>query len=75
MATTVEQPSSTIGNDFELRRRDLGWYDVNLNAGIDSHPNARKLLEQWSGIPEGKANDHVNEIVSLTFRSTSSYQD
>jgi len=67
MATAIEQPSSTTENDFELRRRDLGWYDVNLNVSIDSHPNARKLLEQWSGIPEDKVNEHINEIVRLKF--------
>jgi len=40
---------------------NVGWYEVDASCISDY---ARKLLENWSGIPLDQINNHVNAIVS-----------
>lgn len=68
MATSVEDPPGTVEpivqqDDYQGLQGpvpNIGWYQIDASCiGED----ARKLLEDWSGIPPDKINGHVDEIV------------
>jgi hypothetical protein len=42
---------------------NIGWYQIDASCIAN---DARELLEEWSGIPPEKINEHVDEIVSTT---------
>ena len=47
--------------------KDVPWFQANIGSSLTEQ--GRRLLQQYSNIPDNELNDHVYRIVSMSFHS------
>jgi hypothetical protein len=64
MAESETNLRATTTKSDNFNRTDLPWYQEELKEE-DLSPDARKLLQEYSGIPAEKVVAHVKDVVSI----------